>query len=58
MLKKINHKNIIKIYDTYTTKDKKNLWIIYEYCQYGSIAEILQNTGLIFSEGYHIFYIY
>lgn len=41
MLKSLKHPNILKLYDVYVSHEYTYLWIVTEYCHYGSINEII-----------------
>ena len=47
-LRSVDHPCIVKLVDAYATTDE--LWLVLEYCQLGSVADILQLTGIPFSE--------
>jgi serine/threonine protein kinase len=42
-LKKINHVNLLKCFDTYNTLN--NCYIVTEYCNEGDLASILKKKG-------------
>ena len=48
-LRSIDHPYIVKLFDAYQTVDE--LWLVIEYCQLGSVADILQITKTPFTEG-------
>ena len=50
ILSSLNHPNIIQLYDVYQSQDQASIWIIMEYCHHGNLSEIIQTTGLTFSE--------
>ena len=47
-LRKLDHPYMVQLYDVYTTLDE--IWMILEYCQLGSIQDLVQNTGTTLSE--------
>ena len=47
----INHANVIEAYESYTTLDKKHTYIIMQYCQAGSLLDLVDKqfkTGRFF----------
>ena len=48
-LRKIDHPFIVKLQDCYVTDDE--IWIVLEYCQLGSITDIIKKTQQLFTEG-------
>ena len=47
-LKKFESPYLVKFYNSYETKDK--IWIITEYCDYGSVKDIMKITNKCFRE--------
>ena len=57
ILKKLNHPNIIKLYEILHSYQKEKIYLIMEYAEYGDIVEYNERDG-IFSINQHISEIY
>ncbi len=47
-LRKLDHPYMVQLYDVYATPDE--IWMILEYCQLGSIQDLVHNTETTLSE--------
>lgn len=45
LLKKLNHKNIVKLYDEIRIKEEESVFLVFEYCKDGTLAEYLEKAG-------------
>ena len=57
ILKKLNHPNIIKLYEILHNYEKEKIYLIMEYADYGDIVDYNEETG-IFSINKHVFEVY
>ena len=57
ILKKLNHPNIIKLYEILHNYQKEKIYLIMEYADYGDIVEYDEENG-IFSINKHVYEIY
>lgn len=49
IIKKLNHKNIVKYYDTIKTEDY--WYIVTEYCNSGTLEDVINNLSLFLKDG-------
>lgn len=45
LLKKLDHKNIVKLYDEIKIKEEESVFLVFEYCKDGTLAEYLEKAG-------------
>ena len=57
ILKKLNHPNIIKLYEILHNYQKEKIYLIMEYAEYGDIVDYNEQNG-VFSINKHIYEIY
>ena len=46
VMKKLNHKNIIKLYDVICDEDDDNIYLVMEYCENGDFNKFLNKRPL------------
>ena len=47
VMKQLDHPNVVKLYQYYYDKSSGNMYLIMEYCEGGSILDVLQNDGSV-----------
>lgn len=45
ILSDLNHTHIVRLFDKYINIKKKEIWLIIEFCNMGSLADVINITG-------------
>jgi len=54
----INHPHLVRLYHYYLSRDKKKIYLLYEYCNGGDLKQLVErkNSPLPFNEAFNILY--